>query len=74
MKIEYVTPDGVQPPYEIEADRHGNYTVKHGGKVIKRVTSVTNYLGKPKWGSKKLELMAIEDAKRAVEAMRRTTH
>jgi hypothetical protein len=74
MKIEYVTEDGVNPPYEIEADRHGNYTVRHGGKVVKRVTAVTNYLDKPKWGSKKLELMAIEDAKRAVEALRRTAH
>jgi hypothetical protein len=73
MKIEYVTQDGVTPPYEIEADRHGNYTVKQAGKVVKRVTAVTNYVGKPRWGSKKLEQMAIEDAKRAVEALR-TTH
>jgi hypothetical protein len=32
------------------------------------VTSVTNYVGKPRWGSKRLELSAIEDAKAAVEA------
>ena len=70
MKIEYVTPDGVSPPYEIEADRHGNYTVKREGKVVKRVTAVTNYWGKPKWGSKKLELSAVDDAKAAIATFR----
>ncbi len=68
MKIVYVSKDGAGPTYEIEADRHGTYTVKQAGRVVRRVTSVTNYLGKPKWGSKKLELSAIEDAKAAVEA------
>lgn len=49
--------------YEIEADRHGNYTIRLEGKVVKRVTSLTNYVGRPKWGSRKLEMGAIEEAK-----------
>lgn len=53
--------------YELEADRHGNYTIRLEGRVVKRVTSVTNYVGKPRWGSKKLELAAIEEAKSVVE-------
>lgn len=68
MKIEYVSKDGAGPTYEVEADRHGNYTIRQAGRVLKRVTSVTNYVGKPKWGSKKLELSAIEDAKAVIEA------
>jgi hypothetical protein len=68
MKIAYASRDGTGPTYELEADRHGNYTVKQGGKVLKRVTSLSSYVGKPRWGSKKLELSAIEDAKAAVEA------
>jgi hypothetical protein len=53
--------------YEIEADRHGNYTIRLGAKVVKRVTSVTSYLGRPKWGSRKLEMGAIEEAKALIE-------
>lgn len=68
MKITYVSRGGTGPEYEIDADRHGNYTITLGGKVVKRVTSVTNYLGKPKWGSRKLERDAIEDAKNAIDA------
>ncbi len=69
MRIDYVSKDGAGPAFEIDADRHGSYTIKHEGRVVKRVTAVSNYVGKPKWGSKKLELSAIEDAKAAVEAM-----
>lgn len=70
MKITYASNDGAGPTYEIEADRHGNYTVTIGGRVVKRVTSITNYVGKPKWGSKKLEQDAIEDAKLAIETFK----
>jgi hypothetical protein len=68
MKLAYVSKDGTGPSYEIESDRHGNYTIRQAGRVIKRVTSVTSYVGKPRWGSKKLELSAVEDAKAAVES------
>ena len=54
--------------YEIEADRHGSYAIKLNGKLVKRVTALTDYPGKPRWGSKKLEAEAIEDAKRHVQA------
>jgi hypothetical protein len=70
MRITYVSKTWPDTTYEIEADRFGNYTIKAGGKVLKRVTSVTEYLGKPKWGSKKLEMNAIEDAKTAIEGFR----
>jgi hypothetical protein len=53
--------------YEIESDRHGNYTIRLGGKVVKRVTSLTNYVGRPKWGSRKLEVGAIEEAKGIID-------
>lgn len=71
MRILY-TPSNRSGPefeFEIEADRHGNYTIKLDGKVVRRVTALTNYLGKPRWGSKKLEADAIEDAKRDIEAL-----
>lgn len=68
MKITYVSMDGNGPTYEIEADRHGNYAIRHEGVVVKRVTSITSYPGKPKWGSRKLERDAIEDAKNAIDA------
>lgn len=68
MKIDYASRDGAGPTYEIEADRHGNYTIRAGGKVVKRVSSLTSYLGKPRWGSRKLELAAIEEAKAVIEA------
>lgn len=71
MKVEYVSKDKGGPTYEIEADRHGNYSIRCGGKVVKRVSSVSTYLGKPRWGSKKMELAAIEDAKAAIDAHHR---
>jgi hypothetical protein len=67
MKVAYASKDSGGPAYEIEADRHGNYSIRREGKVVKRVTSVSSYLGKPRWGSKKLELAAIEDAKAAID-------
>jgi hypothetical protein len=70
MRISYVSEAWPETTYEIESDRFGSYTIRAGGRVIKRVTSVTEYLGRPKWGSKKLELQAIEDAKVAISAFR----
>ena len=67
MRISYVSVSWPDTTYEIEGDRFGNYTIKVGGRVIKRVTSVTEYMDRPKWGSRKLELNAIEDAKAAIE-------
>lgn len=55
--------------FEIEADRHGSYSIKLHGKLVKRVTAITSYPGKPKWGSRKLEEEAIGDAKRDVDAL-----
>jgi hypothetical protein len=69
MKITYAGKDGSGPSYDIEADRHGNYTITSGGRVVKRVSSITSYVGKPRWGSKKLEQDAIEDAKAAIDAL-----
>lgn len=69
MRIMYTPTNRSGPEFEIEADRHGNYTVKLDGKVVRRVTALTHYLGKPRWGSKKLEADAIEDAKRDVDAL-----
>ena len=66
MRITYISESWPETTYEIESDRFGNYTIKVEGRVIERVTSVTKYLGRPKWGSKKLELNAIEDAKAAI--------
>jgi hypothetical protein len=71
MKVEYVSKDSSGPTYEIEADRHGNYSIRCAGKVVKRVSSVSSYVGRPRWGSKKLELAAIEEAKAAIEAHHR---
>lgn len=68
MKIEYESRSGSGRTYEIEADRHGNYTIRSAGRVVKRVTSVSSYVGRPRWGSRKLELAAIEEAKAAIEA------
>lgn len=61
MKITYGS-------FEIEADRHGNYSIKQNGRLVRRVTALTHYPGKPRWGSKKLEADALEDAKRHIEA------
>ena len=69
--MEYVSKDTGGQTYEIEADRHGNYSIRRAGKVVKRVSSVSSYLDKPRWGSKKLELAAIEDAKAAIDAHHR---
>jgi len=68
MKVAYVSNGGTGSAYEIEADRHGNYTIRQSGRVVKRVTSVSSYIGKPRWGSRRLELSAIEEAKAAIEA------
>jgi hypothetical protein len=70
MHIEYSREKGPGPIYDIDADRHGNYTIKLEGRVLKRVTVLSRYVGKPRWGSKKLETDAIEDAKQAVEAFK----
>ena len=70
MHIAYNREKGPGPIYDLESDRHGNYTIKLGGKVLKRVTVLSRYVGKPRWGSKKLEADAIEDAKLAVEAFK----
>jgi len=68
MRITYVSNSRPDTTYEIEADRFGSYTIRTGGRVVKRVTAVTEYLGKPKWwGSTKLETNAIEDAKMAID-------
>ncbi len=70
MNVSYTRSKGDGLTYDIEADKHGNYAVKLNGKVIKRVTALSNYLGKPRWGSKKLEADAIEDAKKAIEGFK----
>ena len=70
MRITFVSESWPETTYEIESDRFGNYTIKVEGRVIKRVTSITDYVGKPKWGSKKLELTALEDAKAAISGFR----
>jgi hypothetical protein len=67
MKIMYAANDGAGPTYEIEADRHGNYAIRLDGRIVKRVTSVTTYFGKPRWGSRKLEQAAIDEAKTAID-------
>lgn len=73
MNIAYVAQSGNGPTYEIEADRHGSYTIRHEGRVVKRVTSLPRYVGRPRWGSRKLELAAVEEAKAAIEAHHATT-
>jgi len=70
MHIAYNRENGPGPTYDIESDRHGNYTIKLEGKVLKRVTVLSRYVGRPRWGSKKLEADAIEDAKQAVESFK----
>jgi hypothetical protein len=68
MRMKYQPQDGSGPEFEIEADRHGSYTIRLNGQVVRRVTALTNYLGKPRWGSSKLQAEAIEDAKRDINA------
>ena len=70
MRISYTRLASEGPTYDIEADRHGNYTITLQGKVVKRVSSLSRYLGKPRWGSKQLELDAVEDAKKSIEALK----
>jgi hypothetical protein len=43
MQITYVSKTRPDTTYEIEVDRFGNYTIKTGGRVVKRVTSVAEY-------------------------------
>lgn len=68
MRLTYTPKDHPESEFEIEADRHGSYAIRFNGKVIRRVTALADYVGKPKWGSRKLETGAIEDAKRDIEA------
>ena len=70
MKTEYTVGDGAGPTYAIEADRHGNYTIRLEGKVVKRVSALATYLDKPRWGSRKLEADAIRDAQLAIDRLR----
>ncbi|GAB3772224.1 hypothetical protein GCM10028796_42460 [Ramlibacter monticola] len=74
MRVTYVSKGGTGPAYEIEADRHGSYTIRCEGRVVKRVTAVSSYVGRPVWGSKKLQLAAIEEAKAAIEAHHALEH
>jgi hypothetical protein len=67
MKVMYTSQDG-SAVYEIESDRHGSYTIHRDGRVMKRVTAIPSYMDRPRWGSRKLELSAIEEAKAAIEA------
>ena len=59
MRMIYSPANGDGAPFEIEADRHGSYSIRFDGKVIRRVTAITSYPGRPRWGSRKLELEAI---------------
>lgn len=69
MRLTYTPQAHPGTEFEIEADRHGSYVIRLNGKVIRRVTALSDYVGKPKWGSRKLEADAIEDAKRDIEAL-----
>lgn len=69
MRLTYTPQGHPGTEFEIEADRHGSYAIRLNGKVIRRVTALAEYVGKPKWGSRKLEAGAIEDAKRDIEAL-----
>ena len=70
MRIPYTPTNAPGETYEIESDRHGSYTVMLRGKVVKRVTALPAYVGRPKWGSRQLEVAAIEDGKNAIETFR----
>jgi len=67
MKTTYTSAAGPRRTYEIEADRHGSYTILLDGKVVKRKSALSDYPGKSRWGSKKLELAALEDARAVVD-------
>ena len=70
MRFEYTRQSASGLTYEIEVDRHGSYAIMLNEKVLKRVTALPHYVGKPRWGSKKLEADAAGDAKRAIEAFK----
>jgi hypothetical protein len=70
MRFEYTRQSAGGLTYEIEVDRHGSYAIMLNEKVLKRVTALPSYVGKPRWGSKKLEADAAGDAKRAIEAFK----
>jgi hypothetical protein len=70
MRVQYTPTTSPGNTYEIESDRHGSYSVTLQGKVVKRVTALANYRGRPRWGSRELELGAIEDAKKAIETFK----
>ena len=74
MKITYAAMGGAGPAYEIEADRHGSYTIRQDGAVLKRVTSITRYPGKPLWGSRKLAEAAVQEAVKLIEAHHAAQH
>src|SRR5690349_4433384 len=73
MRTTYVRENWPDTTFEIETDRFGNYTIRSGGRVIKRVTSLAKYLGRPTWGSKKLELTARGGMRAATHAHPRRT-
>ena len=68
MKLMYAPQAGTGPTFEIEADRHGSYTIKQEGKVVRRVTAITNYVGRPRWGSRRLAQAALDDAKWEIDS------
>lgn len=69
MRVPYTPANDSGDTYEIESDRHGSYTVMLRGKVVKRVTALANYLDRPKWGSRQLEIEAVNDAKKAIDGL-----
>jgi hypothetical protein len=42
MNSSYTRSTGAGLTYDIEADKHGSYTVKLNGKVVKRVTALAH--------------------------------
>ena len=70
MRFEYTRQGAGGLTYEVEVDRHGSYAIKLNDKVVKRVTALPRYVGKPRWGSKKLEADAAGDARKAIDAFR----
>jgi hypothetical protein len=70
MRFEYKRQSGSGLTYEVEVDRHGSYAIKLNEKVLKRVTALPKYVGKPRWGSKKLEADAADDAINAIESFK----
>ena len=70
MRIEYTRQSGSGLTYHIDVDRHGSYAISLNAKVLKRVTVLRSYIGRPRWGSKQLEANGAEDAKKAIEAFK----